>query len=363
MASIIGLSGPSSSGKTTLTRLLQRIFNSSSSSSSSDVPGSNSTSDSDHERSPLRTFIIHEDDFYHSDDRIPITTLPSGQTIQDWDCAGAIDIPFLRASLAHVRATGSLPPRLLSKEDLNEVTDSGVPEEVVLRLRGDVQRRLQKQMKGKGKDDDEGAARTRVVAFLEGFLLFAPTPSVSSSPSLSPSRKEDDEGHRHPLRSVHELLSVRLFLPAPYDKVKKRRESRSGYVTIGPAPTPTPTSSTTTGSTTEGNSEEEEVDIHAEDDRPPQNFWTDPPGYVDDIVWPRYVQDHAWLLLPEKTSGQEGTSCRGVDPQEAVKLVGQGVNVRTDAGVTVAPGQGELPMVDILQWAVEEVMKYLEGTQ
>ncbi|KAI9034796.1 ribosylnicotinamide kinase [Aspergillus affinis] len=340
MASIIALSGPSSSGKTTLTRLLQRIFNNSSSSSTDVSPDSNSNPNPP----PLRTFIIHEDDFYHSDDRIPITTLPSGQTIQDWDCAGAIDIPFLRASLAHVRQTGSLPPKLLSKEDQNEVTDSGVPEEVVLRLRGDVQKRLLKaQVQSKG---------TRVVAFLEGFLLYAP------------SREDEDHHHHHhhhhPLQDVHKLLDVRLFLPAPYDKVKSRRESRSGYVTIGPAPTPTTSTTTTTASTT-GNSEE--VDLYGEDDRPPQNFWTDPPGYVDDIVWPRYVQDHAWLLLPERKPGQEGaTSCLGVNPQEVVKLVGQGVNVRTGAGVTVAPGQGELPMMDILQWAVEEVMKYLEGT-
>ena len=106
------------------------------------------------------------------------------------------------------------------------------------------------------------------------------------------------------------------------------------------------------------------MDLEGEDDRPPQNFWTDPPGYVDDIVWPRYVQDHAWLLLPEGDLGQgDATSCLGVDPQEVVKLVGQGVNVRTDAGVTVAPGQGDMPMVDILHWAVEEVMKYLETAQ
>ena len=30
-----------------------------------------------------------------------------------------------------------------------------------------------------------------------------------------------------------------------------------------------------------------------------QNFWVDPPGYVDDIVWPRYVGDHSWLIIPD----------------------------------------------------------------
>jgi nicotinamide/nicotinate riboside kinase len=45
---IIGLSGPSSSGKTTLARLLRSII-------------------ADEKR--VRTFIIHEDDFYHPDDK------------------------------------------------------------------------------------------------------------------------------------------------------------------------------------------------------------------------------------------------------------------------------------------------------
>jgi nicotinamide/nicotinate riboside kinase len=45
---IIGLSGPSSSGKTTLARLLRTIF---------EIDGR------------VRTFIIHEDDFYYPDDK------------------------------------------------------------------------------------------------------------------------------------------------------------------------------------------------------------------------------------------------------------------------------------------------------
>lgn len=53
-AVVIGISGPSSSGKTTLARLLQRVF-----------CGVNLKP----EDSPLNTFIIHEDDFYFPDDK------------------------------------------------------------------------------------------------------------------------------------------------------------------------------------------------------------------------------------------------------------------------------------------------------
>lgn len=50
---VIGLSGPSSSGKTTLARLLKTIFS---------VSGR------------VRTFIIHEDDFYFPDDKWVLPT-------------------------------------------------------------------------------------------------------------------------------------------------------------------------------------------------------------------------------------------------------------------------------------------------
>ncbi|KAI9931341.1 ribosylnicotinamide kinase [Aspergillus wentii] len=231
-----------------------------------------------------------------------------------------MDIPFLSSALSYVRKNGSLPPRLKSKEDLNEAFDSGVDGETIAQLRADVGNRLLE------KQQQRTAPST--LAFLEGFLLYSPP---------------EAEVEEHVLRSVHRNIDVHLFLPAPYDIVKARRESRSGYVTTGPQP-PVPT-----GAEAAVSSESKEVDLEAEDDRPPQNFWTDPPGYVDDIVWPRYVQDHSWLLLPEADSQDD----------DLVKRMGQGVNVRSDAGVIVAPGQGSKPAADILKWAVEEIMKYL----
>ena len=191
--------------------------------------------------------------------------------------------------------------------------------------------------------DGEGRERKRTIVFLEGFLLFAPP-------------KEEAPGHG--LRDVSDVMDVRLFLPARYENVKERREGRSGYVTIGPAPT-VPNTGAGSELAQGGEEEEEVVDLEKEEDGPPLNFWTDPPGYVDDIVWPNYVQDHAWLLLPEEGSQRLPTA----DPPELVHLVGQGVNLRTDAGVTVAPGQGTASIVDILKWAVEEVLKHIEETE
>lgn len=177
------------------------------------------------------------------------------------------------------------------------------------------------------------------LVFLEGFLLFAPP----SSPG--------DSGPR--LRDVHDNIDLHLFLPAAYDLVKSRRESRSGYVTQGAAPLPQRRSSISDAGRHEGN-EPDLLKEEEEGDRPQQNFWTDPPGYVDDIVWPRYVRDHAWLLV-----GEDGEDLRAVeDEAELVRRVGQGTNVRMDAGVIVAPGQGTKPMVEVLRWAVEEVVNF-----
>ncbi|KAJ5349606.1 hypothetical protein N7541_007333 [Penicillium brevicompactum] len=228
-AVIIGISGPSSSGKTTLARLLQRIFN------GAKTPHSH-----------LNTFIIHEDDFYFPDDKIPYTTTTSGDRIQDWDTAAAIDLPFLSQALRYVRKNGTLPPRLRSKEDQNDQSDSGIPESTYCVL-------------------------GRV------FTLCAAAGD-------------------HVLREVHDAIQLHVFLPAAYRLVKERREGRSGYVTVGSAPAPVDQ-----GDEVEGGKEEVgEIDMEAEDDRPPQNFWVDPPGYVDDVVWPRYVRDHSWLLIADE---------------------------------------------------------------
>ncbi|PYI06415.1 hypothetical protein BO78DRAFT_343322 [Aspergillus sclerotiicarbonarius CBS 121057] len=363
---IIGLSGPSSSGKTTLARLLQSIF-SKLSPPTTDPNEPNVTN--------LKTFIVHEDDFYHSDDKIPLIphprTPPTTQQIQNWDTIAAINTPFLFSSLQYIKSHGRLPPRLRSKEDLNDVTASGVPDDVIGELREVVRLRLlslhsttcfvsNQTTDREGKDEEEEGKEekgtTRTIVFLDGFLLFAPP--VEEAPS-------------HGLRDVNDIMDVRLFLPARYENVKERRERRSGYVTIGPAPTVSNegdengagggTELPQRGSVGEKEEEVEEVDLEKEDDGPAPTFWTDPPGYVDDIVWPNYVQEHAWLLLPEE--GSQTKLPPHADTPELVRLVGQGVNLRMDAGVTVAPGQGNASMVDILKWAVEEVLKHIEETE
>jgi nicotinamide/nicotinate riboside kinase len=257
-------------------------------------------------------------------------------------------VSFLSSALAYVRRHGTLPPILRSKEDQNEATDPGVEASKIKRLNKEVGAQLTK-IQGQYGVGGSGEGPSLTVVFLEGFLLYAPPES---------------EVPQHILRPIHENIHLHLFLPVPYDIVKSRREARSGYVTIGPAPTPTENPHYKEPM----QKEESAVDLEKEEDSAAQNFWTDPPGYVDDIVWPRYVQDHAWLLLPE--DDEKGTSAQSLaavfasngnkTDEELLKLTGQGINVRTDAGVTVAPGKGKIPMTEILDWAVDEVLRCLK---
>lgn len=254
--------------------------------------------------------------------------------MQDWDTVEALDIRQLVSALSYVRSRGVLPPRLKSKEDLNEVTGSGVDEDTIRRIRHRVTRTMETILLSTKSETD---SLPLSLVFLEGFLLYAPP---------------GDENH--PLRAVHDSIQVPLFLPATYSVLKKRREGRTGYVTIGPAPTP----KLDEDKFNDDDKRSAEPSTYGigdiEDDNEPmphQNFWTDPPGYVDDIVWPRYIADHQWLLLPDPSVP------RGED--ELKEAVGEGEYIKEDAGVLVAPGEGGANMTELLEWGVREVLRVI----
>ncbi|KAF2732029.1 P-loop containing nucleoside triphosphate hydrolase protein [Polyplosphaeria fusca] len=190
---LLGISGPSSSGKTTLSRLLRDIFPS--------------------------TSILHLDDFYLTDAEIPVR-----HGIQDWDCIESLNLDDLRSCLAHIRTQGKSPPSLVSKEDQNSVGEHGVPEQVIQDCKNKVRKLVEK------------TGWNARIAMVDGFLLFSEN-----------------------MADVRDMFDVRIFLRTSYATAKKRREARSGYVTL-------------------------------------EGFWEDPPGYVDKIVWPNYINDHAFLF-------------------------------------------------------------------
>lgn len=102
-------------------------------------------------------------------------------------------------------------------------------------------------------------------------------------------------------------IDVKLFLRASYDRAKTRREARDGYATI-------------------------------------EGFWKDPPGYVDMIVWPNYVEEHAWMF--------EGGDVEGKYKGEVLR----------NEGIKVPEGhEADLDMGKTLEWAVDILLDELKS--
>ncbi|KAK3321437.1 nicotinamide riboside kinase 1 [Cercophora scortea] len=304
-AIIIGISGCSSSGKTTLARILRDIF--------------------------PNTFILHEDDFYKAEEELPIKN-----GLVDWDCPEAISMPDMEAALSHIRTTGEFPvsflrsnpsnpsapasplsqrsnhgclppspsrspsptpplsptnkndnkltkkqPTLLSKEDQNSLGPSPLSPSLLQTLRTRVAKWLQPPNKGSFLPTSPLR-----ICLLDGFLLYSP---------------------RH-TATIMSQLDIKLFLLASRAKATARREARDGYVTL-------------------------------------EGFWTDPPGYVDKVVWPNYVESHKWLF--------EGGVVEGGRLDEAVLR---------EWGIQAQVGKGEdVEFGETVGWAVERVMAGLEA--
>ncbi|KAG0227055.1 ribosylnicotinamide kinase [Actinomortierella wolfii] len=194
---VVGLSGPSSGGKTTISRYLRSI-----------LPNS---------------VILHQDDFYIAESDLPIDPRTG---LANWDCAEAIDFKAMAEVLDHLKEHyGQFPEGFASKEDLNLVGAKEHGEPIAPQVLDVFKSTLQeaiahRKLLNKTSEDP-------VFLIVDGFLLYV------------------DERLRN-------SIDIRLFMTAPYNVLKERRESRKGYVTM-------------------------------------EGYWEDPPGYFDDVVWPNYL--------------------------------------------------------------------------
>ncbi len=229
--------------------------------------------------------------------RIPVITTPlTHRTLQDWDCAGALDLGLLGASLGFIAAHGRLPPGLQSKEDRNAVGESDVSDRAVEAYRRDLVAGIIRPSllsafatppspspsPAPGGAGAASAVDVRICV-LDGFLLY-PDPDLKPDPSIP--------------AAITDRLDLKLFLRSTHARTKARREARQGYVTL-------------------------------------EGFWRDPDGYVDEVVWPNYVREHAWMF-------------------EAGDVDAGGVRreVQERWRIEVAPGFGESGVGDLLAWAV-----------
>lgn len=107
------------------------------------------------------------------------------------------------------------------------------------------------------------------------------------------------------MATVKPFIDVKLFVRASYARAKARREARDGYVTL-------------------------------------EGFWSDPPGYVDKIVWPNYVADHAWMF--------EDGDVEGKFKEDVLK--NEGIRVQSDASL-------DADMEKMLSWMVDVILEEL----
>lgn len=166
---LVGIGGPTCSGKTTLAKHLRAIL--------------------------PNCFIIHQDDFAPPQELIPMHPV---YQVQDWDDApGAIDWPRLRASLKQVKEGGSLPKEHYSHDHLNEQKEVPVSQETL--------DQWSKQFKDVSKQWSDKGFEV-IWALLDGFLLYWDSEVVG-------------------------YLDAKIFLRIPEEILRKRRHERHGYHT------------------------------------------------------------------------------------------------------------------------------------
>lgn len=240
---ILGLSGVSSSGKTTIATHLHSIF----SCPPEDDPWCDVT-------------LVHADDFYLSE-----ASLPFHAGHRDWDCAAALDLPALCATLQAWLQRGEPIPARPRQGILPSTTKAGDGSSPITtgecandfdhddeelsalahRLRCEIRHRLT-------TTTSQPQPQPRLL-ILDGFLLF-PSPPL---PPLLPA-----------------LQHIKILLRASRAATLTRRLARPAYVTL-------------------------------------DGFWADPPGYFDQVVWPHYVESHGRYFEKGDVEGDsEGEVCK-----------------------------------------------------
>ncbi|KAI7834683.1 hypothetical protein BX661DRAFT_167905 [Kickxella alabastrina] len=214
---VLGLSGPSCSGKTTIALNLLKLF--------------------------PHTVIIHQDDFYKSDNQIPVD---SQTGFKDWDCPAAFEMEKLAESICSVRKqleTQEIAAEAGNIRDHFASQWANPPSNVDNLLTSLTLESIRKSVLnslGVGKTEDIPFS----IILVDGILLFH-----------DPSVTENGDMKAHPGK----MCDTGLFVYARYLTLKARREARSGYATK-------------------------------------DGLWVDPPGYFGKLVWPNFLKYNAGVI-------------------------------------------------------------------
>ena len=167
-----------------------------------------------------------------------------------------------------------MPDQLVKQGGVEDGVHSSasISPEAIARMREDVQTWPQHVLEG------------RQIVLVEGFLLFGVN-------------VREELGGPFDLRII--LRTTRLA-------AQKRRESRSGYVTL-------------------------------------EGFWQDPEGYFESVVWPNYVQEHEMYFVDGDVEGQ-------------VRDIGEEGN---HLGIEIGP-VGDVGLEELCEWVLGCLRRALE---
>lgn len=171
---IIGISGPSCSGKTTVARVLRQVLAS---------------------KTKHNVQILHQDDFYKPEADIPRRPTRAAQVV-NWDCPDALEFDKFVHTIASYREHTAFPSDVRedlikrAKEDQNDVGATGISDNLIKEILSNSKLSI---------DQD--------ILIVDGFMMY----------------------HS---KKVLDLLDVAILLRGSFETLKQRRESRSGYVTL-----------------------------------------------------------------------------------------------------------------------------------
>lgn len=157
----VAVSGPSSSGKTTVVKYINQLIN---------------------QYTDCKSIIIHLDDYYIDDDKIPIDK-ETGE--QNWDCAEAINYTKFANDVKLIQ----------NNQPINQ---KSIEPEIKLDFSQDEVDILVQELQEIPKDT--------FLVLIDGFMLF------------------HDE-------NLLNLFDIKIFIYSDYATLKARREARSGYAT------------------------------------------------------------------------------------------------------------------------------------
>ncbi|ORX61387.1 P-loop containing nucleoside triphosphate hydrolase protein [Hesseltinella vesiculosa] len=164
----VGISGPTCSGKTTITRVLQQLAG--------------------------RSVIVYQDDYFKPESKIPID---AATNLANWDCPEALDFDQLVSTIQYVQQHGQLPEAYASNEVENTHDGSTlVPAATMAAWR------QQLEQEGNGAQQED-----TVWLIVDGFMLVTDA-------------------------RVRGLFDYCFFVTASYATLKERRERRQGYHTL-----------------------------------------------------------------------------------------------------------------------------------